>query len=162
MTRRRVLGAIGAGGAAGLAGCSLSVGGNEESGPCGAVAAYVEAILNGDVDAALGYVPYQYQPGRTETAAREQLEGSAEASGALRDARVEFSCPCTGPLTESQFGAIGVDFGDNRVTDAREVRLEAEFSMGSQSRSQTIPALAVEIEDDGWYVVRSSENFGNC
>jgi hypothetical protein len=161
LTRRRVLAGAGGVGVAGLAGCSgVTLGGRGE--PCKAAIGYVEAILKGNVDEALGYVPYQYQPEKSEADAREQTEAAAGASELLGRATLAFNCWCSEPLPESEYDAIGADFGDSAVTAAQDITLRVEFSAGGQSQSQSLPVVALEIDGDGWYVIQSSEGVGEC
>ena len=153
-SRRQVLKATAAAGVlAGSAGCLDSVPLLGSSGPCSDLESFFNAQVDGDAEAAVEYIPYEYMQGVD----REMVMGMFQQEGDA-DLDVSMSCSSEEELDDDEIEALETDSLEDghEITAAYEVTFD--YSISGESMGQSIDEedegtdRMVEIDGDGWYV----------
>ncbi|AGB17646.1 hypothetical protein Halru_3080 [Halovivax ruber XH-70] len=161
-SRRAVLQAVaGSGVALGLAGCTSSIpgmGGDESSAgePCSDAGEYVEAVVDGDAEAAIEYVPYEYDTETNREEVLEQYEPSDRQQERFDAIDVGFECEENRELDDSEIDDLDADLGDHEITAAHElsltVTMSGEYDGEEIDEEQESTGIIVAIDGDGWYI----------
>lgn len=160
VSRRSVLkGAAGTGAVVGLAGCTGSIpgmGGGSSGDPCGDVGAYFDAAMEGDAEAAIEYVPYEWDPNTSREDAVETHEMSEEEQSMMEEMDISIDCEENRELDDGEIEELNADLESGEITDARELSLTTSMSgemMGEEvDQEEESTGIVLKIDGDGWYI----------
>ncbi len=127
-----------------------------DSGPCSDAESFFDAAIEGDGEAAVEYVPYEYDPDLDREAALAEYEMSEQDEEMMEEFDIDFSCEESESLDEDEIDDLGADLGDHEITAAEELRFVTSMSgefMGEEIEEEhEDTGIVVEIDGDGWYI----------
>lgn len=162
-SRRAVLQAVaGTGVGVALAGCTSSIPGtgsddeSPDSEPCDDADAYFEAMFDGDAEAAIEYVPYEYDPDMTEEEALDGHEMNGDQAAMFEAVDVGFDCEENEELGDDEIDDLDADLGDHEITAAHELTMtltmSGEYEGQEIDEEQESTGTMVAIDGEGWYI----------